>query len=135
MPCGRAAAAIIIATLAASSARATPCLPAVARGAWQYCAFDGGSIRTHSYFERHAARVEGDLLRFHRAHTLESMRARDQWLRFGSVGGTGAALTGANLFSGAVVTSAHGPRQLRLLHLGPAIFEGGGMGVGFGGKL
>ena len=47
---------------------------------------------------------------------------------------------GAGIFSTFVVGAAHTPVALRLafdrsLHLGPAIFDGGGMGAGFGGRL
>lgn len=115
-------------------------MPSVARGAYQHCTVDGGTIRLRSYFRRHAARVEDDLLHFNTAYTLESMRDRDGWLRFGSAGGTGAASLGAAILSAAVVASAHAPRRLRPLfdrplHFGPAIFDGGGMGAGFGGRM
>lgn len=131
----RAGAALLVVALATLPAAASPCLPTVARGAWRRCELDAGAMRLHSYFQRHANRVADDMLHFNRSYTLESMRERDEWLRFGTVGGPTAAAIGANLFSGAVVTSAHGPRQLRALHLGPAIFDGGGMGAGFGGRL
>ena len=119
---------------------AAPCLPSIARGAYQRCALDGGTIRLRSYFRRHAERVEDELLHLNAPFTLEALRDRDGWLRFGTVGGEGAAAIGAGIFSAAVVGSAHTPRVLRPLfdhplHVGPAIFDGGGMGAGFGGKL
>jgi hypothetical protein len=53
----------------------------------------------------------------------------------GRAGGYGAAMLGA-----AVVMAAHAPAPLRPLfdaqvHLGPAVFEGGGMGAGLGGTF
>jgi hypothetical protein len=130
------AAALLAGSLAAPAlGNEAPCLPSVSRGAYHRCALDGGAIRLRSYFRRHAARVEDDLLHFNASYTLESMRDRDAWLRFGSVGGPGASALGAALFSGAVVGSAHGPLRMRAVHIGPAIFDGGGMGAGFGGRL
>ena len=46
----------------------------------------------------------------------------------------------SDCFSGMVVAAAHTPPALRFafdrsLHVGPAIFDGGGMGAGFGGRM
>ena len=99
------------------------------------------SLRQPSYFARHSARVERDLLLFHHGYTLENMRERDTLELYGATPGnaTSTAL-GVGLFSGVVVTAAHTPAFLRFafdrsLHLGPAVFDGGGMGAGFGGRM
>src|SRR5438105_166659 len=71
---------------------------------------------------------------------LQSLRERDELLlpaqRLPAMqsGALGAALLG-----GAVVFAAHAPARLRPLvdgpvHVGPALFDGGGMGAGLGGK-
>jgi hypothetical protein len=129
------AAALLVGSLvAAALGDEAPCLPSVSRGAVHRCALDGGVIRQRSYFRRHAERVEDDLLHLNPPYTLESMRNRDAWLRFGGVGGPSASALGAALFSGAVVGSAHGPLRLRRVHIGPAILDGG-LGAGFSGRL
>jgi hypothetical protein len=72
---------------------------------------------------------------------LQSLRERDALLlpagRVPSVGsgGLGAAMLGAT-----IVLAAHAPAPLRPLfdarvHLGPALFDGGGMGAGIGGRF
>lgn len=48
--------------------------------------------------------------------------------------------TGVSMFAASALASAHAPRRLRLffdkpVHLGPAIFQGGGMGAGVGGNV
>lgn len=129
---------------------ATPCM-AVSNGANLSCALDpSGAIRPapsplwpapETYVAVHSARVERDILKFFDSYTLESMRERDTLLLYGSpVGGNNATLAGIGLFSTVVVGAAHAPGPLRhlfdhALHLGPAIFDGGGMGAGFGGNL
>jgi hypothetical protein len=52
----------------------------------------------------------------------------------------GSAGIGFAVFGAMTMTSAHAPKFLRFLfddrvHVGPAMFEGGGMGVGLGGSL
>ena len=47
---------------------------------------------------------------------------------------------GTSLFVGSMISAAHAPRRMRFLfdrsvHLGPALFPGGGMGAGVGGYL
>ncbi|MGZ3406221.1 MAG: hypothetical protein ACXVAN_07225 [Polyangia bacterium] len=99
------------------------------------------SLRAPSYFEHHYARVERDLLMFQHGYTLEHMRERDQLELCGATPGSSTStVAGVGVFSAVVVGAAHTPAPLRFafdrsLHLGPAIFEGGGMGAGFGGSL
>jgi hypothetical protein len=47
---------------------------------------------------------------------------------------------GVGLFGAATVLSAHAPRPFRIffdkaLHVGPALFDAGGVGVGLGGSV
>lgn len=121
---------------------AAPCPSAVSTGASMRCdLLPPTPWRTESYFESHAARVERDLLTFQKGYTLEQMRERDAFLLYGSpVGGASATLGGVGIFSAIVVSAAHAPTPLRALfdhrlHVGPALFDGGGMGAGFGGRL
>jgi hypothetical protein len=99
------------------------------------------SPRPESYFEHHSARVERDLLHFQQSYTLDRMRERDSLELYGPTPGTSASTaTGVGVFSAVVVGAAHTPKVLRFafdrsLHLGPAIFDGGGLGAGFGGHL
>jgi hypothetical protein len=99
------------------------------------------SLRRPSYFEQHSARVERNMLMFEHGYTLERMRERDALELYGPTPGSAMSTTlGVGLFSAVVVTAAHTPPALRFafdrsLHLGPAIFDGGGMGAGFGGRL
>ncbi len=96
-------------------------------------------LRRPSYFEQHAARVERHLLKFDHGYTLERMRERDELERYGATPGTPvSAARGAAIFSATVVATAHTPAAFafafdRLLHVGPAIFDAGGMGAGVGG--
>jgi hypothetical protein len=72
---------------------------------------------------------------------LALYRQRDRLLYFGDVSPGGAQLvTGLGMFVAAAILSAHAPRPLRVLfdhrvHLGPAIFDRSGMGIGFGGRF
>jgi hypothetical protein len=99
------------------------------------------SPRPPTYFERHYARVEHDMLFFDHGYTLERMRERDALSLYGPTPGTTMSTAlGIGLFSGVVVSAAHTPPFLRFaydrsFHVGPAIFDGGGMGAGFGGHL
>jgi hypothetical protein len=94
-----------------------------------------------SYFQQHAARVERTLLMFQHDYTLESVRERDALQLYGPTPGNEAATaSGIALFSTVVVGAAHTPRALGFafdgaLHLGPALFAGGGLGAAFGGNL
>lgn len=97
--------------------------------------------RPPSYFEEHAARVEKDIHIFQQGYTLEQNRQRDELKLYGSTpGGATATMAGIGLFSVTVFSVAHTPAPLkfafdRAMHLGPAVFDGGGMGAGFGGRL
>jgi hypothetical protein len=99
------------------------------------------SLRRPSYFEQHSLRVERDLLMFQHGYTLERMRERDTLELYGPTPGSATStVMGVGLFSAVVVTAAHTPPALRFafdrsLHVGPAIFDGGGMGAGFGGRM
>ena len=99
------------------------------------------SLRAPSYFEQHSARVERDFLKFHHDYTLDRMRERDRLQLYGPTPGSSTSTAaGIGVFSAVVVAAAHAPVPLRFafdrsLHLGPAIFEGGGIGAGFGGRL
>jgi hypothetical protein len=99
------------------------------------------SLRTPSYFEQHSARVERNLILFEHGYSLEHMRERDALELYGPTPGSmQSTVAGIGLFSAVVVGAAHTPAALRFafdgaLHVGPAIFDGGGMGAGFGGSL
>jgi hypothetical protein len=109
--------------------------------AWLVAPRDPVPPRPLSYFEQHSLRVERDLLMFQRGYTLERMRDRDTLELYGPTPGSATSTAaGIGIFSAIVVSSAHTPAPLRFafdrsLHLGPAIFDGGGMGAGFGGSL
>ena len=154
----------VAALLASSVAHAAPpelaheqlesaaCLPAVANGAALQCNLDGRgrpgqssltspSPPPQSYFDSHAARVERNLLIFQNGYTIDQMRQRDTFLLYGRpAGGPAATVGGIGVFSAVVVSVAHAPTPLRplfdrRLHVGPAVFDGGGMGAGIGGGL
>ena len=78
---------------------------------------------------------------FQHSYTLDTMRQRDTLELYGVTPGTSTSTAlGVAAFSTMVVSSAHTPVPLRFafdrkFHLGPAIFDGGGMGAGFGGRL
>ncbi len=101
----------------------------------------GRSPRAPSYFQEHSDRVERSFHHFRRGKALEDLRARDQIRLYGpALGGMGAAANGVAIFSSAVIGVAHAPRPVRILfdrrfHFGPAIFDQGGLGAGFGGAL
>lgn len=73
---------------------------------------------------------------------LEVRRERDKMLLFrGPQPAQGGSIAlGAAMFGATTILSAHAPRPLRVVfdgpaHLGPAIFDGGGMGAGIAGRL
>ena len=73
---------------------------------------------------------------------LEVRRDRDKMLLFrGPQPSQGGAVgLGLAMFGATTILSAHAPRPLRVVfdgpvHLGPAIFDGGGMGAGIAGRL
>jgi hypothetical protein len=74
------------------------------------------------------------------AEALDIRRARDRLLLLRGAQDPNAALAlGAALFGAVTMLSAHAPRPLRIvfdapIHLGPAIFDGGGMGAGIAGR-
>jgi hypothetical protein len=71
---------------------------------------------------------------------LEMRRDRDRLLLFRGEQPQGAAVgLGIAMFGTATLLAAHAPRPLRVLfdrpiHLGPAVFDGGGMGAGIAGR-
>jgi hypothetical protein len=81
------------------------------------------------------ARVRRSLLNLRGPSSLE---ARRDWDRLGYFAPPGQAFPGVGLFGAAVVAAAHSP--VRVLfdgkwHLGPALLEGYGLGIGFGGRM
>jgi hypothetical protein len=72
---------------------------------------------------------------------LEVRRDRDRLVLFrGPQSQGGAVAFGLAMFAVTTILSAHAPRPLRVLfdariHLGPAIFDGGGMGAGLAGHF
>jgi hypothetical protein len=94
-----------------------------------------------SYFSEHERRVERATIVYQRDHTLDELRDRDRLELYGVQPGRGRAATlGAAMFGGMVVMSAHAPPPLRplfdaRLHLGPALFDGGGLGAAAGGRF
>lgn len=71
---------------------------------------------------------------------LEVRRERDRLVLFRGPQAQGAAVAiGLAMFAATTIMSAHMPRPLRVVfdgpvHLGPAIFDGGGMGAGIAGR-
>ena len=71
---------------------------------------------------------------------LEVRRDRDRLVLFrGPQSQGGAIAIGLGMFAATTILSAHLPRPLRVLfdgpvHLGPAVFDGGGMGAGIAGR-
>jgi hypothetical protein len=72
---------------------------------------------------------------------LDVRRDRDRLILFrGPQSQGGAVAVGLAMFIATTISSAHAPRPLRVVfdgpvHLGPAIFDGGGMGAGIAGRL
>ena len=72
---------------------------------------------------------------------LEVRRDRDRLVLFRGPQSQGASVAiGLVMFLATTLSSAHAPRPLRVafdgpVHLGPAIFDGGGMGAGIAGRL
>ena len=71
---------------------------------------------------------------------LEVRRDRDRLVLFrGPQSQGGSIAVGLGMFAATTILSAHLPRPLRVLfdgpvHLGPAVFDGGGMGAGIAGR-
>ncbi len=109
---------------------------------WLIAPSDPGPLpHTPTYFEEHSARVTRDMLKFQHGYTLETMRERDALQLYGATPGTTTSTgLGIGVLTTAVISAAHAPLPLRFafdrtFHLGPAIFDGGGMGAGFGGRI
>lgn len=107
----------------------------------------GVSNHAPSYFEQKSAQVFASFLAFKAAETVEREQnglqlARDHDALLLAGGGVSmqAGAMGSMVMGAAVVLAAHAPAKLRPLvdgpvHLGPALFEGGGMGAGVGGTF
>ena len=97
---------------------------------------------TQSFVAYHNGLVQHDMLIFLHpgANTLEYHREIDRLLLFQDHGHTtNSVYIGLGMFAGAVFTAAHAPKPLRVfldgrVHFGPAVFDGGGMGLGVGGR-
>jgi hypothetical protein len=100
-----------------------------------------------SYIQSHSERVMRDMLFFaepdgaaEQQFPLERLRALERLRLLRERRALSSSLEmGAALFGAATVIAAHAPPVLRAmvdgkLHLGPAIFDGGGMGIGLGGR-
>ena len=106
-----------------------------------------GGQHTPSYFEQKSAQVFASFLSFKSAHTVEQdqnrvqeMRDRDALLLPGGRSSMQSGAMGSMVMGAAVVFAAHAPAKLRPLvdgrvHVGPALFDGGGMGAGIGGHF
>ncbi len=100
-----------------------------------------------TYFETKNEQVVRSFLQFKAAHTVEReqnllglARERDLLLLGGRAPSLQAGALGSMVMGAAVVLAAHAPDKLRPLvdgpvHVGPALFEGGGMGAGVGGRF
>ncbi len=100
-----------------------------------------------SYFEAKNEQVIRSFLLFKTAHTVEReqnllglQRERDALLLGGRAPSLQAGAMGSAVMGAAVVLAAHAPARLRAVvdgpvHVGPALFEGGGMGAGVGGRF
>jgi hypothetical protein len=99
------------------------------------------AARPISYFEAHERLVMRDMISFNHSYTLDYLRERDTLRLYGPTpGNAGSVADGIALFSSAVITAAHLPGRGRVLfdhavHVGPALFEGGGMGAGIGARM
>jgi hypothetical protein len=101
-----------------------------------------GPARNDALFARSPAKKQ---LRFfvpaEGGDALEVRRDRDRLVLFRGPQAQGQAVAiGLAMFGASTVLSAHAPRPLRVLfdgpvHVGPAIFDGGGMGAGVGGRF
>jgi hypothetical protein len=71
---------------------------------------------------------------------LEALRDRDRLQLYGLVADSARTGYGVALFGAVTVLTAHAPPAMRALfggpvHLGPALFENGGLGAGVGGRF
>jgi hypothetical protein len=88
-----------------------------------------------SPLEARNARVRRSLLDLRAPETFDARRERDRLSYFAPPGQT---LYGVGMFSAAVFAAARSPVRLLFdgnLHLGPALLEGYGLGIGFGGRM
>jgi hypothetical protein len=104
-------------------------------------------IHKKSYVETKNEQVFAAFLAFTTARTVEeqqnrlqSARERDELLLPGGAPSMQAGAMGAMMMGAAVVVAAHMPERARgvidgAVHFGPALFEGGGMGAGVGGRF
>jgi hypothetical protein len=113
-------------------------------GAELRCGQSRGQLRMArpiSYFEAHEQLVMHDMISFNHSYTLDYLRERDTLRLYGPTpGNSGGVADGIAIFSTAVIAAAHLPGRARVIfdhtvHVGPALFEGGGMGAGIGARL
>jgi hypothetical protein len=100
-----------------------------------------------TYFEQRNAQVIASFLVFNTARTVEEgqnalglARERDALLLGGGRVTMQSGAMGSAVMGAAVVFAAHAPKRVRAVvdgpvHVGPALFEGGGMGAGVGGRF
>lgn len=103
--------------------------------------------RHESYVAQKSAAVMRSFLMFKSEHTVEQeqnrlqqAREHDQLLVGGRTASLQSGALGSMVMGAAVVLAAHAPKRVRAvvdgpLHVGPALFEGGGMGAGVGGRF
>jgi hypothetical protein len=103
--------------------------------------------RHDSYVEQKNAAVMRSFLMFKSERTVEEdqnrmqqARERDQLLLGGRAPSMQSGALGSMVMGAAVVLVAHAPKRVRAVvdgavHVGPALFDGGGMGAGVGGRF
>jgi hypothetical protein len=104
-------------------------------------------VHKKSYVETKNGQVFASFLAFTTAYPverqqnhLESARERDALMLPGGAPSMQSGAMGAMMMGAAVVVAAHMPERARVVidgavHFGPAMFEGGGMGAGVGGRF
>ena len=107
----------------------------------------GRAAAGKSYVEHKSDQVFAAFLTFQPARTVEQQqnrlaaaRERDALLIAGGSPSTQAGALGAMMMSATIVLAAHAPERLRpivdgVVQVGPAVFDGGGMGAGLGGRF
>jgi len=100
-----------------------------------------------SYFAEKSAQVFASFLGFTSARTVEEEqnplaqhRERDALMLPGGAPSMQSGAMGAMVMGAAVVLAAHAPKCVRAVvdgkvHVGPALFEGGGLGAGVGARF
>jgi hypothetical protein len=100
-----------------------------------------------SYVEQKSDQVFAAFLTFEPARTVEEQQDRLGWARdrdallvAGGAPSSQASAIGAMMMGATVVLAAHAPARLRplvdgVVHVGPAVFDGGGMGAGVGARF